>query len=79
MAARPAARAVLIAPSALLTPKEREVLRHLAEGWSYEQCALKLEIAVSSVRTYVVRAYAKLGVHTKSEATAKLARSGLLP
>lgn len=63
---------------ARLSSRELQALRHLADGWTYEQVALKLELSLASVRTYVVRAYAKLGVHTKSEATAKLARLGLL-
>lgn len=61
-----------------LSERELQALRYLADGWTYAQVALQLELSLASVRTYVLRAYAKLGVHTKSEATAKLARLGLL-
>jgi DNA-binding NarL/FixJ family response regulator len=53
-----------------LSPRELEVLRRLAEGYTYEQVGLHLGISLGSVRTYVSRLYAKLGVSTKSEATA---------
>ncbi|MBL8612076.1 MAG: response regulator transcription factor [Myxococcales bacterium] len=57
-------------PSPVLSPRELDVLRHLSEGYSYEQVALHLGISLGSVRTYVSRLYTKLGVSTKSEATA---------
>lgn len=66
-------------PSApVLTEREREVLGLLAEGYRYEQIAMRLEISLGTVRTYVVRMYRKLGVNTKSEATALGLRFGLL-
>jgi len=64
--------------SASLSPREREVLRFLAEGYCYEQVGLHLDISLASVRTYVRRLYAKLGVRTKSEATAIALRARLI-
>lgn len=61
-------------------PSDREtaVLKLLADGYTYEQVALHLEISLASVRTYVKRLYAKLGVSTKSEATQRAMRLGYL-
>lgn len=64
------------APS--LSEREQHVLAELAEGYSYEQAALRLGISLSTVRTHVQRTYAKLGVRTKSEATLRALRLGLL-
>ncbi|MFO0557697.1 MAG: helix-turn-helix transcriptional regulator [Polyangiales bacterium] len=61
-----------------LTDRERAVLALLAEGYGYEQIAMRLEIALGTVRTYVVRMYRKLGVNTKSEAAALAVRVGIL-
>ncbi len=58
--------------------RERDVLRLLAEGYRYEQIALHLEISLSSVRTYIARAYKRLNVSTKSEAIANAMRAGIL-
>lgn len=62
----------------LLSEREREVLGLLAEGYTYEQVALRLELSIDSVRTYVRRTYGKLGVSTKSEATRRAMRLGLI-
>lgn len=77
--ARPVA-ASATAASADARPSERElaVLRDLAEGYTYEQVALRLGVSISTVRTYVSRLYGKLGVSTKSEATRRAMRLGLI-
>ena len=64
------------APS--LSARERAVLSELAAGYSYEQAAARLNISLSTVRTHVQHTYAKLGVNTKSEATARALRLGLI-
>ncbi len=61
-----------------LTTRELEVLALLADGYRYEQVAIRLQISIGSVRTYVMRVYRKLNVSTKSEATALAMRSGML-
>lgn len=63
---------------AALAPRELEVLGFLANGYSYEQAGLNMGISLASVRTYVRRLYAKLGVHTKSEATRVAMQQGVL-
>lgn len=62
----------------LLSDRELEVLRWLADGYTYEQVAMHCGLSIDSVRTYVRRTYAKLGVNTKSEATQRAMRLGLL-
>jgi DNA-binding NarL/FixJ family response regulator len=61
-------------------PSEREieVLELLADGYSYEQVALHLGVSIGTVRTHVKRLYGKLGVSTKSEATLRAMRLGLI-
>lgn len=67
------------APTPLSVPsRERDVLRLLSEGYRYEQIALHLNISLSSVRTYIARAYRRLNVSTKSEAIANAMRAGIL-
>jgi DNA-binding CsgD family transcriptional regulator len=61
-----------------LSARERSVLAELARGFTYEQTALRLGISLSTVRTHVQNAYAKLGVKTKSEAAARALRLGIL-
>jgi DNA-binding NarL/FixJ family response regulator len=61
-----------------LSTRELAVLELLAAGYRYEQVALLLEVSLGTVRTYVCRAYRKLGVTTKSEATLVAMRRGLI-
>jgi len=64
------------APS--LSPRERDVLEALAEGYRYQQIAARLELSISTVRTHLQSVYVKLGVTTKSEATSRALRLGVL-
>jgi DNA-binding NarL/FixJ family response regulator len=60
-----------------LSPREREVLDHLAQGYLYKEIAARLTISYDTVHTYVRRIYEKLQVHSRTEAVAKhLARPG---
>ena len=60
-----------------LSPREREVLDHLAQGYLYKEIAARLAISYDTVHTYVRRIYEKLQVHSRTEAVAKhLARPG---
>lgn len=70
--------APISADVASLSPREVEVLQLLADGYGYEQIAARLGIALSTVRSHVQNVYAKLGVNTKSEATARAVRFGLI-
>jgi DNA-binding NarL/FixJ family response regulator len=55
----------------LLTVKEREILLHLVNGKSYKQIAVACLISIETVRTHIKRIYAKLHVHSMSQAVAK--------
>lgn len=62
-----------------LSPREREVLDHLAQGYLYKEIAARLAISYDTVHTYVRRIYEKLQVHSRTEAVAKhLMRPGQL-
>jgi DNA-binding NarL/FixJ family response regulator len=53
---------------AQLTPRERQVLERLADGWDNAQIARDLGLAEQTVRNYVTNIYEKLGVHSRAEA-----------
>ena len=63
-------------PLAALTPRERDVLRHVAEGAGRKEVAERLHLSVNTVRTHMQSLMAKLGVHSALEAVA-LTRSWL--
>jgi DNA-binding NarL/FixJ family response regulator len=54
-----------------LTPREQEVLQHLAKGNSYKMVAAELDLSIDTVRTYIKRIYEKLHVHSVAEAIHK--------
>ena len=51
-----------------LTDRETEVLEKLVEGKSCQQICQELMLSANTVKTHSRHAYAKLGVHTRSEA-----------
>ena len=61
-----------------LTDRERQVLRLLADGCSYEAIGQQLFISPETVRTHVAKATKKLGVQTRVEAVAAALRTGLI-
>lgn len=62
----------------VLTFREQEVLMLMMEGESTKQIARSLAISLSTARTHVQSALAKLGAHSRLEASSIVARSGLL-
>jgi len=60
-----------------LTPREEEVLRRIAAGQHTRQMAAEMDIAVSTLRTYVKNVLAKLGVHSRIEAAAIASQADL--
>lgn len=54
-----------------LSKRELEVLTLLAKGYLYKEIGAKLDLSLSSVRTYLQRVYEKLHVQSRTEATAK--------
>lgn len=63
---------------ALLTLREREILRGLAAGKTYQQVAQSLHISTDTVRFHIRKIYKKLQAHSQSEAVAIALRTGLL-
>lgn len=61
-----------------LTPREREVLRLLAEGRSNHELAGELVLSTATVKNHISRILAKLGVRDRAQATAAAHRAGLL-
>jgi DNA-binding NarL/FixJ family response regulator len=69
----PARRTVRDGP-ALLSPREREILVMLAEGFSGAEIATRLFLSSETVRTHVRNAVQKLGCRTRTQAVALLIR-----
>lgn len=53
-------------PSTLLSPRELEVARGVCRGLTDKEIARELQIASTSVRTYLHRIFDKLGVHRRA-------------
>jgi NarL family two-component system response regulator LiaR len=51
-----------------LSPREAEVLALIAKGLSNKEVAAAVFLSVNSVKTYIRSAYAKIGVHSRSQA-----------
>ena len=51
----------------LLTPREKEVLRQIARGYSYKQVARRLSISVKTVETHVSAVLRKLQLSNRHE------------
>ena len=62
-----------------LTPREREVLRLLAEGLRGDEIAERLSISSLTVRTHVKHVMEKLKATTRTEAVAIALRRSLIP
>lgn len=58
-----------------LSKRELEVLTLLAKGYLYKEIGAKLNLSLSSVRTYVQRVYEKLHVQSRTQATVKFLTS----
>jgi len=61
-----------------LTQQETELLRLLVDGHHYKTAADALGISVNTVSFHLKNIYAKLRVHSKSEAVARAIRDGLV-
>lgn len=54
-----------------LSEREKEVLQHLVNGFSYKMIAAEMFISIDTVRSHIKKIYEKLHVNSKSEAVAK--------
>jgi two-component system response regulator DevR len=61
-----------------LTPRERQVLELLGEGFTIGQIASRLSISPRTVETHVAKLYRKLGVRTRVQAISRAATLGLV-
>lgn len=59
---------------ARLSPQERSILEHIAEGKTNRQIAEDMFLAEKTVKNYVSNLLAKMGMHRRSEAAAYMAR-----
>lgn len=66
------------APYVLLSPREREVLRLVAHGYSLAEVAERLSLSIRTVDTYKVRLMEKLKATKKSELVSYALKYGLL-
>lgn len=62
-----------------LSEREREIVRHLALGYTNAQIAERLYLSERTVKTYRARAVAKLGLSTRAELTEYARTRGLVP
>jgi DNA-binding CsgD family transcriptional regulator len=60
-----------------LSPRELDVVRLLAQGYSDKEIAATLYIGVRTAQTHVANVFAKLGVNGRAEAAAIAVRRGL--
>jgi DNA-binding CsgD family transcriptional regulator len=65
------------ASAAGLTPREQQVLRHLAEGKTDQEIATALFVSRRTVATHVRHIFDKLGVTSRAAAAAQAVRLGL--
>jgi two-component system nitrate/nitrite response regulator NarL len=57
-------------PLATLTPRETEVLHRIVKGQSTRQMAGEMNVATSTLRSYIKSILAKLGAHSRLQAAA---------
>src|SRR3954451_215560 len=62
----------------LLTPRELDVLRLLAESLSFTEIGHRLHLAPTTVKTYAQRIYERLGVRDRVGAVIEAMRRGIL-
>lgn len=63
----PALRMRLLQAQADLTPRELDVCARLLQGMTHEGVASDLALSLATVKTYRNRAFARLGIHFRSE------------
>jgi DNA-binding NarL/FixJ family response regulator len=71
-------RAGAVGSHAPLSAREREILRHLADGETNEEIAKALFISPDTVRTYLRRAMEKLEADTRTQAVAIALRQSFI-
>jgi DNA-binding NarL/FixJ family response regulator len=76
--APPPERIVAALPDVVLSHSESEVLELIARGYAYAEIARLRSVTIHTVQTHIRNLYAKLAVHSRSEAVFEASRLGLL-
>lgn len=58
--------------AAVLSPREKEIIGHLAKGYLYKEIAGQLGLSVETIRTHIHNIYEKLHVRSRTEAVMKI-------
>ncbi|MGW0486019.1 response regulator transcription factor [Nonomuraea sp. NPDC003214] len=66
------------APDTVLSPRELEVLSHVAAGLSNRQISKAMFLSETTVKTHLAHIYAKLGVDSRTSAVAVASKKGLI-
>ena len=61
-----------------LSEREKEILQHLVQGFSYKMIAADLNISLDTVRFHIKKIYDKLHVHSATEAVSKAIKDRLV-
>jgi len=72
-------KATKIGVDDLLTPREREVLRLSAEGYTSTEIAAALYISPRTAQTHRTNLMSKLGLHTQTDLVRYAMRKGIIP
>ena len=75
---RPGRQSELDPSGQILTPREIEVLRMIAEGLGNKEIASRLRISDHTVKFHISSIFAKLGVSSRTEAVIVGIRQGLV-
>ncbi|MGQ0621963.1 MAG: response regulator transcription factor [Panacagrimonas sp.] len=75
---QPAPAAPKASEPALLSPRESEVLELITRGYSYAEISRLKDVSIHTVQTHIKNLYAKLAVHSRSEAVFEASRMGLI-
>jgi len=62
----------------ILTPRETEVLSHVADGLSNREIGMRLHLGEATVKTHLLKAFAKLDVADRTRAVTRAMELGIL-
>ena len=67
-----------VAPSAILTPKEREILRLMADNLTNKQIGLAMGVSYQTIKWHLKNLFVKLNAGTRRHALDQARMFGLL-